>query len=436
MFNRVDPESVFLSQILFSIGYAKVSRSSTPAADRAQKSDNEIRRKRVGHSHGEFPVRLLADVDSLFMVWNDLSIHYKLSTPIPPSRTLSSTTLLENPSLRAISKTQHHLRRSYSIQIQDSSLYAPLLDGTSSPVFSEDNEGTNEDRFGQKVCEVNRQFGIVLVHGFGGGVFSWRHVMGLLSRQVNCIVASFDRPGWGLTSRPRREDWEANKLPNPYMLDTQVDMLISFCKEIGLSSVVLVGHDDGGLLALKAAQKVRSSLSSVDVEIKGVVLLTVSLSREVVPGLARILMRTSLGKKHLVHSLLRTEICQVFNRRAWYDATKLTTDVLSLYKAPLCVEGWDEALYEIGRLSSDTVLSEQNASLLVKAVKDTPVLVIAGAEDALVPLKSVQAMSSKFVDSTLVAISSCGHLPHEECPKVLLAAMLPFISKLLSKTDK
>lgn len=68
------------------------------------------------------------------------------------------------------------------------------------------------------------------------------------------------------------------------------------------------------------------------VEIKGVVLLTVSLSREVVPGLARILMRTSLGKKHLVHSLLRTEICQVFNRRAWYDATKLTTDVLSLYK--------------------------------------------------------------------------------------------------------
>ncbi|CAH1442561.1 unnamed protein product [Lactuca virosa] len=436
MFNRVDPESVFLSQILFSIGYAKVSRSSTPAADRAQKSDNEIRRKRVGHSHGEFPVRLLADVDSLFMVWNDLSIHYKLSTPTPPSRTLSSTTLLENPSLRAISKTQHHLRRSYSIQIQDVSLYAPLLDGTSSPVFSEDNEGTNEDRFGQKVCEVNGQFGIVLVHGFGGGVFSWRHVMGLLSRQVNCIVASFDRPGWGLTSRPRREDWEANKLPNPYMLDTQVDMLISFCKEIGLSSVVLVGHDDGGLLALKAAQRVRSSLSSVDVEIKGMVLLTVSLSREVVPGLARILMRTSLGKKHLVHSLLRTEICQVFNRRAWYDATKLTTDVLSLYKAPLCVEGWDEALYEIGRLSSDTVLSEQNASLLVKAVKDTPVLVIAGAEDALVPLKSVQAMSSKFVDSTLVAISSCGHLPHEECPKVLLAAMLPFISKLLSKADK
>ncbi|PON77811.1 Serine/threonine protein kinase [Parasponia andersonii] len=70
----------------------------------------------------------------------------------------------------------------------------------------------------------------------------------------------------------------------------------------------------------------------IQVTIKGVVLLSVSLSREVVPGFARILMRTSLGKRHLVRPLLRTEITQVVNRRAWYDATKLTTEVLSLYK--------------------------------------------------------------------------------------------------------
>lgn len=42
-------------------------------------------------------------------------------------------------------------------------------------------------------------------------------------------------------------------------------MLLSFCKEMGLSSVVLVGHDDGGLLALKAAQSVRASTIFVDV---------------------------------------------------------------------------------------------------------------------------------------------------------------------------
>lgn len=44
----------------------------------------------------------------------------------------------------------------------------------------------------------------------------------------------------------------------------QVDLLLSFCMEM-FSSVVLVGHDDGGLLALKAVQKLRSSANPVNV---------------------------------------------------------------------------------------------------------------------------------------------------------------------------
>ncbi|CAI9270578.1 unnamed protein product [Lactuca saligna] len=44
-----------------------------------------------------------------------------------------------------------------------------------------------------------------------------------------------------------------------------VDMLLTFCKEMGLSSVVLVGHDDGGLLALKATQRVKASGNLIDI---------------------------------------------------------------------------------------------------------------------------------------------------------------------------
>jgi pimeloyl-ACP methyl ester carboxylesterase len=68
-------------------------------------------------------------------------------------------------------------------------------------------------------------------------------------------------------------------------------------------------------------------------------------------------------------------------------------------QAPLHVEGWDEALHEIGRLSSEMVLAPQNAASLLKAVENLPVLVIAGAEDALVPLKSSQGMASKLLNS-------------------------------------
>lgn len=78
---------------------------------------------------------------------------------------------------------------------------------------------------------------------------------------------------------------------------------------------------------------------------------------------------------------------------------------LSMLQAPLCVEGWDEALHEIGRVSYEMVLSPQNATSLLKAVENLPVLVIAGAEDALVSLKSSQAMASKLVNS----VSSLHH---------------------------
>lgn len=70
-----------------------------------------------------------------------------------------------------------------------------------------------------------------------------------------------------------------------------------------------------------------------------------------------------------------------------------------MLQAPLCVEGWDEALHEIGRLSHQTILTQQNAESLLKAVENIPMMVIAGAEDALVSLKSSQAMASKLVNS-------------------------------------
>ncbi|KAL1565075.1 hypothetical protein AAHA92_07339 [Salvia divinorum] len=449
MFHRGDLEAVLSCKMVFST-YQKVPRSPTPSAGKSFRSDVETRRKAPGSvlEKGQLPVSVLADVDSLFISCRGLIVHYKLSRPASPSHSLSSATSFHFPLLSTPLKNHLHIPRSASntFHTSTSALHTPLLGSSPTSPTSENvpilclNENFAEDlsRLGSPQMEqditTNDQFGIVLVHGFGGGVFSWRKVIDPLARNIGCTVAAFDRPGWGLTSRPRRKDWVENPLTNPFKIDNQVDLLISFCLEMGFSSVVIVGHDDGGLLALKAAQKVQSD-NSLKLEIKGVVLVNVSMSRELVPAFARILLRTSLGKKHLVRPLLRAEITQVVNRRAWYDEAKLTTEVLSLYKAPLRVEGWDEALHEIGKLSTETVLSPQDTALLLKAVENFPVLVIAGAEDALVPLKSAQTTASKLVNSRLVAISGCGHLPHEECPKALLAAISPFISRLLVRVE-
>jgi len=39
--------------------------------------------------------------------------------------------------------------------------------------------------------------GVVLIHGYGSGVFTWRHIMWPLARQCRCRVIAFDRPAFG-----------------------------------------------------------------------------------------------------------------------------------------------------------------------------------------------------------------------------------------------
>lgn len=53
-----------------------------------------------------------------------------------------------------------------------------------------------------------------------------------------------------------------------------------------------------------------------------------------------------LGRR-ILRPLLRSEVGEVANRRAWFDVTKLTPEVLQLYKQPLRVQGWDLALLEV-----------------------------------------------------------------------------------------
>lgn len=248
---------VLLCKNVFSV-YQKVPRSPTPSGGKTPKSDGEMKRKHFGiaRDEGELPVRILADADSLFIHCQGITLHYKLCFPGSPPRSLSSSTFLESDPSKIssqvtmggtpkpdkhpytlLSKSQYSLHRSYSNQFHSSSLYAPLLDITNSPVISEEiphlclDIDKEEEARSMNLPNLERhlegegergQFGIVLVHGFGGGVFSWRHVMGVLARQVGCAVAAFDRPGWGLTARPRREHWEEKEMPNPYTLEAQV----------------------------------------------------------------------------------------------------------------------------------------------------------------------------------------------------------------------
>lgn len=237
-------------------GFPKIPRSPTPSSGKFAKSDSELKRKALIHEDQDLPISLLADVDSLFIDCQGLTVHYKLSLPeSSPSRSLSASPFYE-PSLTSSPSSIYPVRlkierplmhqskaqyRSFSYQFQNSPLYAPLLDDSPvsatfvpSEISALNLEGSNSvgcifDPLNMDADGAEKgKFAVVLVHGFGGGVFSWRHVMGVLAHQVGCMVVAFDRPGWGLTSRPRKKEWEDRKFPNPYELESQVSYLACY----------------------------------------------------------------------------------------------------------------------------------------------------------------------------------------------------------------
>ncbi|MBC8263534.1 MAG: hypothetical protein H8E47_05355 [Anaerolineales bacterium] len=69
---------------------------------------------------------------------------------------------------------------------------------------------------------------LVLLHGFGASVFSWREVMEPLA-EIGTVIA-FDRPAFGLTERPVPGEWEGE---SPYRAEAQVELTVGLLDELG-----------------------------------------------------------------------------------------------------------------------------------------------------------------------------------------------------------
>jgi hypothetical protein len=77
-------------------------------------------------------------------------------------------------------------------------------------------------------------------------------------------------------------------------------------------------------------------------------------------------------------------------------------------QGPLHVEGWDKALAEVSKVSMTSgVLSSTSAAELVQCVTNLPVLVIAGVQDHLVPLKAAQSLTSQLPLSVSCSLAIC-----------------------------
>lgn len=250
---------------------------------------------------------------------------------------------------------------------------------------------------------------VVLFHGFGGGLFSWFNAMEhLMHEQVSILL--FDRPGFGLSSRPLRGEFHHSHFSSPYSVDFSASLSVHLLRYLNLESedLVLVGHSTGAITALKVSQRIPKQVSNL-------ILIAPSSGP---PGFIRSIVKSSLVRS-VVLQLIRTEIANFMLSRAWYDEDAVSPLTKERYQASLQVPNWGEALLEMAAVTHERI--QDNATGI-----QCPVTIMWGSDDRLIPL--APDLTVFFIHSQTTVVANCGHLPHEECPRVFVDHLMRFIA--------
>ena len=257
---------------------------------------------------------------------------------------------------------------------------------------------------------------LILLHGFGASTFSWREVIDPLSAYGTVIA--YDRPAFGLTERPL--NWEG---ANPYTQESNIDLLIGLMDEMGIEQAILVGNSAGGTLAT-AFTLVHPGRVQALIQVNAAIyqtrpdspLLNWLLSTPQVDHIGPLIARRLAGEQG-----------DAFIRSAWSDPSQVEAnpEIIAGYRKPLMADNWDRALWEHTKAARAPGLAERLNEIQV------PTLVIAGADDQIVPLEASLRLAEDIHGTSLVVIENCGHLPQEECPVDFLAAIDNFIKSVL-----
>jgi len=246
---------------------------------------------------------------------------------------------------------------------------------------------------------------ILLLHGNPASTYSWRHLIEPLAR--NHRVHAIDLPGYGFSEKPADA---------PYTPTWMAGHAAAYLQRSGVEQAVVVGNSMGGEVASEfAALYPRST--------RALVLIAPAGLRTDEPDERPLAMRVAslplLGGL-MARLPLRAVIAGAL-RDAYYDPALLTDADIDAYYAPIRSRGGLTAF--LARMRRDTTLDRTD---VVKRIR-TPTLIVLGEVDRLVPLAVGRRYGELIADSRVVVIEKAGHVPQEERPDAVLAAIADWL---------
>ncbi len=253
------------------------------------------------------------------------------------------------------------------------------------------------------VAEMGRGPTLVLLHGLGGSIYDWRHLLRPLAERHRVIA--IDLLGAGESEIPEQED---------YSVAAQARRVKGLLELLGVERATLVGNSYGGGIALRLAQDWPERVDRL-------VLINSICYAEHVPtyvSLARV-----PSAECVAGSLPLGKMTRWVLRGSYRTVEKLSEEELDTYIREIEAPGRRRAIIQVIRAVVPPDTTEFEARL--KSVR-APALLLWGKDDRTVPVELGRRLAKDLPDARLFELDA-GHVPNQECPEEVLRRMGEFL---------
>ena len=251
---------------------------------------------------------------------------------------------------------------------------------------------------------------IVLIHGLGGWIYSWRGNIGALSQSHQ--VYALDLPGFGLSDK--LANWD-------HSMTHQAQFVNDFMAHFEIERATVIGNSMGGGIALELAAQYPDRVARL-VLIDSVAYLDIE-----VPPWAEWLSRSSAGLSLAHFFMPHFETVKRYLQGIYADPERVTDEITWGYYFPLTMPGVLEAGLAMTRTLRFTVEREYLQRV------DQPAWLIWGAQDRVVPLSQGERLAYDLQNATLIVLPDAGHVANEEQPDEVNRLILGFLEQTTSE---
>ena len=297
-------------------------------------------------------------------------------------------------------------------------------------------------------------FALVCLHGANGSEFSFRNLLPRVARETGARCVAFDRPPYGLSSRPRApRDAGEGAVNFAYTPEGQAELTLAVMDALGIRRAALLGHSAGAPVALDAALVAPERCARLimvapavfvgpspapeddddddvtSVEVNGNKNAANARKRQPSGGLPRLpldralrfawfrfLLSRDAPGLNVVRGSVNRQMAAIEEGRAYAD---LSPEARAAYQRPTKAEGWDQGLLQLFRAGSfggDGERLRREMPRLVEA--GTRASIVIGANDRTTPPSLAEglrdAMRDAGMDPEYELMPAAAHLPMEE----------------------